>query len=255
MAEFSPLKTGQLVIRFHAPWRRRVMVGLLAFALLLIPYLAYELGRWASGYSIVAITQERAEHAESVRKLEEQVAQLRSGVVSAELASNVDRQSYAAVEKTLADLQAEVRAQRDQLAFYQGIVSPREGSSGPRVQRLEVLSTAVEGRYVVKLLLIQSLLQDATVGGSLKFELVGTQDGRTSNLLMADLTSDERSRNGMSFSFKYFQELEQEIALPPGFTPTSINIELRGNRQAAQKQSFPWQPQTPISADTAPVSG
>lgn len=253
MAEFSPLKTGQLVIRFHAPWRRRVMVGLLALGLLLIPYLAYEVGRWASGYSIVAVTQERMAHAESVRKLEEQVARLQSGVASAELASNVDRESYAAVEKTLADLQAEVRAQRDQLAFYQGIVSP--SASGPRVQRLDVLPTAVEGRYVVKLLLIQSLLQESMASGSLKFELTGAQDGQTVNLLMADLTGDERTRNGLPFSFKYFQELEQEIALPLGFTPSGINVEVRGNRQAAQKQSFPWPPQAPSGADAAPVSG
>lgn len=243
MAEFSPLKTGQLVVRLHSPWRRRAIVAFVVLLMLLIPYATYEWGRWNSGYSIVAVTQERLEHAERVRKLEQQVAALQSGVASAELARNVDRQSYESVEKTLTDLQAQVRDQRDELAFYQAIVSPKEGPSGPRVQSVTITNGALADHYQLKLLLIQSLLQEAMAGGSIKIELVGTRAGQPATLSLADVVVEERGRNELSFSFRYFQELEQEVVLPADFAPATVNVELKSSRQAVVKQSFPWQPQ------------
>lgn len=241
MAEFSPLKTGQLVIRVNSPWRRRGVIAGVVVLLLLVPYLAYELGRWASGYSIVAVTQERLEHAQRVRKLEEQLAGLQGAVATAELARNVDRQSYAEVEKTLSDLQTEVRSQRDELAFYQAIVQPQEGPSGPRVQRIDIGTGPTEGRYQLKILLIQSLLQEAMAGGSLKIEIAGTRDGQPLVLPLAELAVEQSDRQPLSFSFRYFQELEQDIVLPQGFVPATVEVELRSHRQAAVKQSFPWQ--------------
>lgn len=243
MAEFSPLKTGQLVIRMHSPWRRRAIMAVVVIALLLVPYLTYEFGRWASGYSIVAVTQERIEHAERVRKLEEQVAGLQSAVATADLARNVDRQSYSEVEKTLSELQTEVRSQRDELALYQAIVSPVDGSAGPRVQRVEIGSGALAGHYQLKILLIQSLLQEAKASGSLKIEIAGTRAAQPATLALADVAADESGRNGLAFSFRYFQELEQDIVLPSDFVPTTVNVELNSNRQSPVKQAFAWQPQ------------
>jgi hypothetical protein len=243
MAEFSPLKTGQLVVRMYSPWRRRATMVLAVLLMLAVPYATYEFGRWYSGYSIVAVTQERLEHAERVRKLEQQVAALQSGVASAELSRNVDRESYESVEKTLADLQAQVREQRDELAFYQAIVSPKEGPSGPRVQSVSVTHGALADHYQLKLLLIQSLLQEAMAGGSLKVELAGTRGGQPATLSLADVAVDEHVRNDLPFSFRYFQELEQEIVLPADFAPTNINVEVKSSRQAAVKQSFGWQPE------------
>lgn len=243
MAEFSPLKTGQLVIRLRSPWSRRALVAGVAIALLLMPYLAYEVGRWASGYSIVAVTQERIEHAQRVRKLEEQVAGLQSAMASTDLARKVDRQSYSEVEKTLADLQTEVRSQRDELALYQAIVSPQDGTSGPRVQRVDVGRGTVEGHYQLKILLIQSLLQEAKAGGSLKIEIEGMRDSQPVTLPLAELTPEETDREALAFSFRYFQEFEQEVVLPSDFVPATINVELKSNRQDAVRQSFAWQPQ------------
>lgn len=207
-------------------------------AVSLAPYLAYEWGRAVSGYNIVEVTQERSEHAARVHKLEEQLAALQTSVAEAELARNVERESYAVVQKSLAELQARVRAQRDELAFYQGIVSPKDGPAGPRVQRLDIERGATAGQYELHLLLIQSLLQEALTAGSIKLELEGTRAGQ---LVTLPLANTDESRGELPFSFRYFQELQEQVSLPEGFTPVSINVELRSGRQAAVKQSFPWQ--------------
>jgi hypothetical protein len=45
------------------------------------------------------------------------------------------------------------------------------------------------------------------------------------------------------FQFRYFQNLEHEIVLPPGFQPSAVNVEVRSSRQAPVRQSFPWEVQ------------
>lgn len=238
MVAFSPLRTGQLVVRYRTPWRRRLVTGVAVVGLSLIPYLAYEWGRASSGYNIVEVTQERMEHAARVRKLEEQLTALQTGVAEAELARNVDRESYASVQKNLTELQAQVRAQRDELTFYQAIVSPKDGPSGPRVQRLDIQREAEAGHYELHLLLIQSLLQEAPATGSMKIDIEGTRDGQASSLPVAEMSDD---RSGLAFSFRYFQELQEQVTVPEGFIPAAINVEVHVGRQVVNKQSFPWQ--------------
>ena len=66
MAEFEPLRTGQLVIRRHAPWRRRLLGGggLILGAMVL--YGMYEWGRYSAGHNQLESVIERRGDRKSV---------------------------------------------------------------------------------------------------------------------------------------------------------------------------------------------
>src|SRR5262245_4793740 len=85
-------------------------------------YLAYELGRYQGGFSLL---DQRRERANLTRQLADEKAvsdELRRQLAIGETASEIDRATYAQVETTLADLQAQIQTQEEELVFYRGIV-------------------------------------------------------------------------------------------------------------------------------------
>jgi hypothetical protein len=60
MGEFAPLRTGQLVVRYHTPLKRRVLLVGAALAVLALVYGAFELGRYRSGYDALSATRMRS---------------------------------------------------------------------------------------------------------------------------------------------------------------------------------------------------
>lgn len=243
MADHAPLRTGRLVVRYHEPWRRRAFVigSVIAMVALLVG--VYELGRYRSGYNKFAELQHRRELAATIDKLEKENEQLRQAVAAAELAREVDRKAYSDVEKNLADLQAQVLKHREELTFYRGIVSPEDGIGGLRIQRFQVLPGGADQHYRLRLVLVQSMRQDAVVSGSVKVDIEGVQENKPVQLGLADVRSERSGDANLAFRFRYFQNLEEDIVLPQGFEPRSVTIEVRTAKLSPVRESYPWQVQ------------
>lgn len=247
MAEFQPLRTGAFVIRQHPSWRRRaLLIGTLLGGIVAL-YLMYEWGRFEGGYSRFADIQHRREFAAKVEALEKENERLRAEVAAAELARSVDHKAYAAVEKNLADLQAQVLKHREQLAFYRGIVSPEDGIGGLRIQRFQVLHGAAKHHYRLRLVLVQSMRQETVVSGAVVVKIEGVRDNKPEQLAlteaMAEPSAKARADGQLPFQFRYFQNLEQDIVLPEGFEPRAVNVEVRSARLAPVRESYPWRVQ------------
>jgi len=204
-------------------------------------YLAYELGRYQGGYSIIDHRRERA--ALTAKLAEEQGVsdELRRQLAIGETASDIDRATYAQVETTLGDLQAQIQAQEEELVFYRGIVSPQDRIAGLRIQSLEALPSDGEGRYVVRLLLVQAIVHSRRVSGAVKLQLEGIKDGQMASFDAAELVVPGQPYD-MGYEFRYFQGLEAELALPVGFEPQRMIVEIWPNEARAERinQTFEW---------------
>jgi hypothetical protein len=244
MAEFQPLRTGAFVIRQHPTWRRRaLLIGTILGGIVAL-YLMYEWGRFEGGYSKFADIQRRREIAAKVESLERENERLRAEVAAADLARSVDDKAYAAVEKNLADLQAQVLKHREQLTFYRGIVSPEDGIGGLRIQRFQVLPGATERQYRLRLVLVQSMRQETVVSGAVVVQIEGVRDNRPLQLTLPQAGATVARADGqLPFQFRYFQNLEQDIVLPEGFEPRAVNVEVRSARLDPVRESYPWQVQ------------
>ena len=244
MAEFEPIRTGQLVIRREAPWRRRLIGwGGLILAVLLL-YGMYEWGRFDAGHNQLAVTLARSELQARVESLEQANEELRGRIAAVDTTRDVDRQSYADVERTLGELQAQVLRQSEELTFYRGIVAPADGIGGLRIQRLEVLPGGIDRHFRLRLVLVQSMRQDAVVAGTVSIDVEGALNQSPVSITLPEMGGADANEGRLPFSFRYFQNVEQDIELPEGFEPLAINVEVRTARQAAVRQSFPWQVQT-----------
>jgi hypothetical protein len=237
------MRTGQLVVRYHSSWRRRALMIAAGIGALLLLYVMYEWGRFEGGYSKFAEIQRRRELTAKVDALEQENEKLRAQVASTELARNVDDKAYSDVEKNLADLQAQVLKQREELTFYRGIVSPEDGIGGLRVQRFQVLPGAADRQYQLRLVLVQSMRQEAVVSGSVGVQIEGVRDNRPVQLALSEAGVSTRADGQLPFQFRYFQNIEQDIVLPVGFEPRAVNVEVRSGRLAPVRESYPWQVQ------------
>ena len=222
------------------PSSRRWLVCAIGIVLIAGAYLMYELGRNRAGYSIV-------DHRRSIAALKDQLAAERatSTELSRQLAifktsKEIDRETYSQVEANLTELQAQIQAQEEELVFYRGIVSPQDGIAGLRIKSLDALP-ADENHYIVRLVLVQAIVHSRKVSGVVKLQVEGTRDGQSTSFDAAELVADGGDYD-MNYEFRYFQGLECELALPVGFEPTSVEVEIRPSDSRAEKvnQSYKW---------------
>ncbi|HEY4369941.1 MAG TPA: DUF6776 family protein [Steroidobacteraceae bacterium] len=243
MADFGALRTGHHVVRYRPSWRQRLFVvgGILGVLLLL--YVMYEWGRFEGGYSKFAEVQRRRERTATIQSLRDANEKLRADVANVELARDVDRKAYADVEKNLADLQAQVLKHREELTFYRGIVSPEDGIGGLRVQRFQIVPGTADSHYVLRLVLVQSMRQDAVASGSVSIQVEGMRDNKPAQLSLSQLTSAPKADGQIPFQFRYFQNLEQDVLVPPDFEPRAVTVEVRSSKLAPVRESYPWKVQ------------
>ena len=204
-------------------------------------YLLFELGRYQGGYSVLDQRKERDEASAALAERDETIEEFRRQITLLETSREIDRETYAEVEENLSELQARIQAQEEELAFYQGIVSPDDGVAGLRIQNLAIDPADREQRFTLRMVLVQAIIHDRRVAGVVKLKLLGTQNGEPRELDMGDLTVDGESGE-LAYAFRYFQDFEQDLVLPPGFEPDQVDVEIWPSEPRGQQvsQSFQW---------------
>jgi uncharacterized protein DUF6776 len=229
-----------LVVRHHAPTRRVLTVIALTLLGLFALYVVYELGRFDAGYDRLAVSQERAEHEVTVDRLEKANRELRTRLAELDTIRIGRAREQAEVSRSIGDLQAQVARQAQELAFYRGIVAQSAGSTGVKVSQVRIAPGDKAGRFKLRLTLTRSVRPEDVVNGTLAIGAEGTTDGKAASLDMGAL-SNGKTRE-LPFNFRYFQNLEPEIALPSNFQPERLTVEVRSSRKGVSPvtQTFPW---------------
>lgn len=234
-----PTEPERVVVRRHEPRRTALVRGGLAVGALALLVGAFELGRVTAGRSTGDWFAERR----AASRTADRVAELEAKLAESEIARRVDKEAYAQVEASLADLQSRLAEQSQELSFYRGILSPTDGSATLRVQRLLVMPGMEPHHYRLRIVLVQAGRQDAPVAGSLDVAVDGTRGGRPASLPLDEIARQSKS---LGFSFRYFQEVETEVELPADFQPQRVQVEARPRNAAAPvRQTYPWKVETP----------
>jgi hypothetical protein len=217
---------------------RTVLVVLLVIASL---YLSFELGRFQSGYSMLDSRRQTDVYETTLADRNRTIDDLERQIAILETSSEIDKETYSSVEDNLGELQTRIQEQEEELAFYRGIVSPGDGVAGLRIQNVEVLAGEEEATHTLRVLLVQAIVHNDRVTGSVRARLTGTLDGEPAELGL-DALGIESSATDIPYAFRYFQTLEVGLGLPEGFVPESLEIQVwpRSPRGETIVQSYPW---------------
>lgn len=216
--------------------RRRVAVGLLALAAFAAGGVA---AWWWSGAQpeegTLPAGPDRALAAarDKIQRLEQRIAILERGGQVTELANRQLR-----VE--LADMEGEVARLTDEVGFYQRLVGAGGGERGLAVHALQLAATPSDRVFRFELTLSQNLEKADQVTGHLELTVEGVQADRTRVLGWTSL-GVRMEGDGNQFGFKYFQQLNGSLELPPDFHPERIIVSLHPEGNTPQvAQSFVW---------------
>jgi hypothetical protein len=235
------MRNADLLMSPATAWRR-VALSAVALALLGgVGYLLFELGRYQAGYSrLDAQENSQALNAE-ITDLKSRNEDLRRQIAMLETSRGIDQEAYSQVEQNLAELQANIQTQEEELAFYRGIVSPSDGVAGLKIQRFELLPADGQDAVLMRLVLVQAMKHDRRVSGVVKFTVHGEKAGNAAVLALSELVAEGESSD-LSYSFRYFQDLERQLVLPKGFLPSRVELEIRPKGRGAKpvSQSFDW---------------
>ncbi len=235
-----PVEATNLVIRTYRPWVRR-LIWIAGLALLPLSfYLMYEFGRFDGGYDRLTVGQRRRELEVELERLEKANAEMRAKVAELETGHVSHEQESAELARTVAELQAQVARQSQDLAFYRGIVGSTIGAPTIKVQRFQVHAGSSPRQHRLRLVLVQAVRPDNVVSGTVALTVQGTERGKPVTYSLGRLTADGRDQ--LPFSFRYVQDLDQEVVLPEGFEPARVSVEVRasGRSGAPFNQSFNW---------------
>lgn len=230
----------RLIVRPHNPTRVRLLTALAAVALFASGWGLFEYGRYSGGYNIMEAKAER----KRLQQLNgEQIAEnqrLREQLAVLARSSEIEKEAYDQLKGTVAALQDEILELKEELAFYRGIVSPRDGHEGLKVQNFEVMPGLSAEQWHYKLVLTQVLKNDTVATGAVQMVLKGTQSGEPKTLSMAEV--DGKGRKSLAFRFKYFQDFEGDFRLPEGFRPeqVAITVDPSGRGRERFEQTFDW---------------
>lgn len=140
--------------------------------------------------------------------------------------SKIERDAYEIANQELVRLQRQLLEQKEELAFYRGIVSPNDTRLGVNLQSFEVRKKNNQNHFSYKLILTKNGKSTVKVRGDARILIRGEQNGDVSELEIAQLTL-EKSAPNTKFAFRYFQVFEGDIALPDGFKPFEVEIGIK----------------------------
>lgn len=233
------------VIRRQPPLRRGLFAAFVTLFVLWALWMVFDLGRKAAGHDseesnrrITLLELQLNQSREENRQLRERAAFLEQG-------KNIDRQAHAQVEKALAEAQSEVAELKQQLNFYQSIVSPEDAAEGVQIQSFALEPGAGANTLRFKLILIQGPARAKRVQGSVTFSIDGETEGGDTALGLSELTGEKLSR--LSYDFKYYQNFQGEIALPADFKPESVIVKImpKGKVRGALEKTYEWRSVAP----------
>jgi hypothetical protein len=234
--------SAKLVVRSYAPKQRALLWGGTVFLAVCLLYAVFELGRYDAGFRVVDSVRGALAANTRMRDLQAENEKLHLQLEAAETARRVDNEGYAHVQRSLGDMQSQIARLNQDLSFYRGLVQP-DSLIHVKVQQMQIVPQATAGQFQLKFVLMQTGKPEKEVIGNAVITVDGLQQGKPVKMTFAQASPNHRV--SLSYSFKYFEEYAEPIALPQGFEPTRVDVEIHSNKDAVHsfKQAFVWKAQ------------
>jgi len=224
-------------VRQHNPWRVW-LIAALVISLLVVMFL---LGRAYQAYEVSQLKLERQTLEARIAELEARNDALVKTNARLESSGRIEHDAYVQVNESLVDLQRQLLDMKEQLVFYQGIVSPEQLALGINIQSFELSKKNDHGRYAYKLVLSKRGKSDKYVKGRFNLLVKGQQDNRQVDLPLKNIKQDYVDKDS-KFSFRYFQVFEGDVQLPERFEPFDIQLKINPTTKKIKpfSESISW---------------
>ncbi len=222
------------------PLARGTLYGVIA-----VVALALAFGAWGLWQVLRATDADQPTPAQ-MQGLQKQIDALEQRSATLSRSDQISREANRDLQGALAERDEEVAGLRADVAFYERFVGATAQRRGLAVHELQ-LQPQTDQAWRFTATLTQNLNRGAVNAGQLKIAVEGTRDGKLQKLAWDDLRQQPNAP-GVPYSFKYFQQIEGDLVLPPDFKPVRVIARLVPQSGAAVEHSFPWSAAVPKPA-------
>ena len=230
----------KLVVTTYAPTRRIITIVLLVLVVAGGVYGMFEFGRYSAKFDAIAAFKERRALQQQIDAGEATISELRAKVAQLESSTVGQTREREEVQRTIGDLQAQVARANQELAFFRGIVTQNANSAEVKIQQARMVATAAANKFRIRVTLVQPMKPDTVVSGTVVLSVDGEIDGKPGRADFATLTGGKRRE--IAFTFRYLENIDEEITMPPGMKPEQLLVEVKSNKRgsAPVQQSYVW---------------
>lgn len=235
MARLPPPR---FVIVQHRPGRRSLAWAsfTLVWGLSLVG--AWSWAGWRAAPRLGEVSAQLGVVSQQLRAYQHEVRELRQRQVTLSRSDQISRTANLQVQRELAQREREITRLRANTAFYErlgGATAPRRGLN---VHSARFVAEA-GGSWRYRMVLTQSLNRGAVSLGQLRFAVEGVRGGKLATIHWDEL-HQRAAAPAQTYSFRYFQQLDGSVMLPPGFTAQRVRVSLRGD-DGSVEQTVAWE--------------
>ena len=209
-------------VKQYKPWK--LWLGLVVLLGLMATF--FFIGRGYQAYELERLVLESEVLVNRIAELEARNQKLLQKNAHLAGSSKIEHDAYQLANQELVRLQKELLKQKEELAFYRGIVSPKNAALSVNLQSFEVRKKNNQNQYSYKMILTKSGKSTKKIYGGASVLIRGENGGSVKELKMKDLNLETPGKD-TKFAFRYFQVFEGDIALPDGFEPFEVEIGIK----------------------------
>jgi hypothetical protein len=224
----------RFVVRPHdeaSQRRRRLWLGAAWLASLLLTGAVVGVLAWRT-------TPAAVDHREA-RQLASQNEQLKQQLANLQRAQQVTAIATKSLRGTLAEREEEINGLRADLGFYSRLVGGNAQREGLKVQEVQLRPVTGSHAWNLALSLTQNAKRGSDVSGFVTLSVEGVRGDKVVALDWSAL-GDAAQHDGLSFRFRYFQQLHATFMLPADFKPTRLRIHVKPEGDDAVDRAVAW---------------
>ena len=200
---------------------------------------SYTLGLKQGGWNKNVTVQEIEKLRQLTTSKDSLIEDLNKKLIIAQQDSKVDKETLNEMINQTETVRRDFAILKKELAFYQGIISPKTTEIGLHIHSLKIFALPEKRTFQYKLMLTQAQKKVKTAIGKVLLSIDGMQGSKPVILKMS--TFSKEYAGGHVYKFKYFQKFEGIIKLPENYVSKIVSVTLKPKYgKKVVKKEFDW---------------
>ena len=217
-------KQEKMVVVPHRPRRRLFFTLLVLLGVGISAAAGFSYGYYKTMLAQEIEQADRAEVQQELQIVQAENSELRRQIAILERSSQMDQRATEEVQGTISGLQQRIAQLEQDIVYYRQVVSEETEDTGLIIGQFDISATDSPGRYRYKLVMRQQDADgDTFLTGHANVNLIGKSSEGQRIIPLREVSPDEEQLD-IRLRFKYFQNIEGELALPEGFEPERVQI-------------------------------
>ncbi len=221
----------RMVVRIHVAWYWRwLLIGIFFILGFMAVRWTYEAGMRFAGFERSVTRHELSNLRAGVVRLKKENRVLRIASITDARQMQIDKVAQRDLAKVVKGLQAENSRAKEDLAFFQSLMSTDGKAGVVDIYHFRVEHTVLPGEYHYRLLLFQGGKRDRAFKGHAQLVINLEVDGKKKVMM---IPARHSSGNVILLNFKYYQRVEGTFHIAPTMKLTSVQVRVyeKGVRQ------------------------